>query len=220
MQVNFYFQHSCKLFKKKKINKRKNTTITTKWLTTTQPVGCSSLPMQTLRVNNTLPPHLRWLLVHGSVWWTPLCCGAHHQTWLTQSQSVGHLSSSQHECLVSEQVKTQRTREVGKSWVWLANTDMVIINWLIAEQGYAHPSCIIEDVVVWTGEKDVLWFEVCVCQSCAMKVCRKRAAWPWVVCWLPMSQFIHPPLPLSLPPSPSSSPLPSLLLVLPSHPPC
>ena len=92
-----------------------------------------SLPMQ------TLPPHLRWLLVHGSVWWTPLCCGAHHQTWLTQSQSVGHLSSSQHECLVSEDVKTQRTREVGKNWVWLANTDMVIINWLIEEAGLCSP---------------------------------------------------------------------------------
>ena len=88
---------------------------------------------------NTLPPHLRWLLVHGSVWWTPLCCGAHHQTWLTQSQSVGHLSSSQHECLVSEHVETQRTREVGKNWVWLANTDMVIINWLIAEAGLCSP---------------------------------------------------------------------------------
>lgn len=57
---------------------------------------------------NTLPPHLRWLLVHGSVWWTPLCCGAHHQTWLTQSQSVWHLSSSPRVCLVSEQVKTHK----------------------------------------------------------------------------------------------------------------
>ena len=65
-----------------------------------------------------------------------------------------------------------------------------------------YPSCIIEDVVVWTGKEDVLWFEVCVCQSCAMKVCGKRAVWPWAVCWLPMSRFIHPHSlspPLSLP---------------------
>ena len=86
-----------------------------------------------------------------------------------------------------------------------------------------YPSCIKVDVVVWTGEEDVLWFEICVCQSCAMEVCGRRAELIMVVCWLPTSHFIHfshPPG--SFPHSPfpfHSSPLPSLP-VLPSHPHC
>ena len=71
-----------------------------------------------------------------------------------------------------------------------------------------YPSCIEVDVVVWTGEEDVLWFEMCVCQSCAMEVCGRRVV---VMCWSPRSHFIlfsHPPIsfpliPSTLPPCPT-----------------